>query len=301
MRKLEHFHFHREPFVIEHRKKTSGSLVGFYHCHQPGEWLLVFSGEGYVVVRDRRYELLPGRLFFFQPYQIHRIHVQAGEVPSPEGTGASGSGQPYIRTILHFDRPLTEQHLEPFPGIQTFFRTLCQRELQEQVLDVTEKLPFLDAVFGEYMSQRERVRNADRRELDTLLLSNLLTVLKDLFTAGQGAEGQTFGEPRTLRYAEAIMDWIERRFSEEFKLDELAQDLHLSKSYVSRVFRRETGESITGYISARRMREACILLVSTGLSVERIALQVGYRDFSYFSQAFKASFGVTPTQYRQMH
>jgi len=102
---------------------------------------------------------------------------------------------------------------------------------------------------------------------------------------------------KPIRQSERIMSWIEKHYGEPFRLEELADELHMSKSYLSRLFRQETGSSITGYLTARRIQQACHLLQSTNKSVEVIGEQVGLTNASYFINLFKRIMGVSPHQY----
>ncbi|MNI97083.1 Arabinose operon regulatory protein [compost metagenome] len=75
--------------------------------------------------------------------------------------------------------------------------------------------------------------------------------------------------------------------------------MHLSKSYVSRIFHQETGSRLVDYLTARRIKQACRLLSTTDLPVERIGITVGFPNASYFNQLFKKSLGTTPLKYRK--
>ncbi len=97
---------------------------------------------------------------------------------------------------------------------------------------------------------------------------------------------------------EDIIQWIEQHYSEEFRLESLAGELHLSPFYLSRLFNTATGSSITQYITARRIREACLLLQTSSLSISAIGQNVGLSNPSYFNQLFKRATGITPHQYR---
>jgi AraC-like DNA-binding protein len=95
------------------------------------------------------------------------------------------------------------------------------------------------------------------------------------------------------------MNWLEARHTDEFDLGQLADELHLSKYYISRVFREETGSSITEYLTARRIMQACRLLETTALTVEQIGAEVGLPNTSHFILTFKKAVGLTPLKYRQ--
>ncbi len=97
------------------------------------------------------------------------------------------------------------------------------------------------------------------------------------------------------------MRWIEAHLSDTFQLDELADDLYLSKSYISKLFRKETGSSITDYLTARRVKEACHLLQTSDLALDAICTRIGLSNVSYFIQMFKRETNITPHQYRLEH
>ena len=72
----------------------------------------------------------------------------------------------------------------------------------------------------------------------------------------------------------------------------------LSEDYISKLFKTTTGMSIPGYIAARRIEKAKDYLSHSGLPVSRIALEVGYSNFSYFSKTFRDLTGMTQNEYR---
>ncbi|MGH3313473.1 MAG: helix-turn-helix transcriptional regulator [Streptomyces sp.] len=91
---------------------------------------------------------------------------------------------------------------------------------------------------------------------------------------------------------------IRERFSEPLTLDELAHSAMVSKFHFLRIFRRITGVTPGRFLSAVRLHEAKILLVSTSLNVSDIGAQVGYSSTGSFTRRFSESVGCSPTQYR---
>ncbi|WP_260871158.1 helix-turn-helix domain-containing protein [Paenibacillus xylanexedens] len=104
---------------------------------------------------------------------------------------------------------------------------------------------------------------------------------------------------RQPQYAEQIMQWIERNFSQSFELSRLAEELHISKSYASRMFKKETGSTITEYLLARRIKQACHLLETTSQPIDVIASALGFNTAAYFIAQFKQIYRTTPLQYRK--
>lgn len=81
--------------------------------------------------------------------------------------------------------------------------------------------------------------------------------------------------------------------------DELAAMVHVSPGYLGRIFKKETGLSITDYIMKKRISVAKQLLCKTSLSVTDISARVGISYSSYFTKVFKEHVGMTPQEYRQ--
>ena len=73
----------------------------------------------------------------------------------------------------------------------------------------------------------------------------------------------------------------------------------INRSYLHRLFKSITGVSIQDYLLDYRIRQACILLKSTDLSIRAIARLVSYIDALYFSKLFHQKKGISPSEYRK--
>lgn len=82
-------------------------------------------------------------------------------------------------------------------------------------------------------------------------------------------------------------------------LGELADRFHYNMTYLSRMFREETGQSFSSMLKEYKLRKAAELLLSSKLQLEDICQDVGYQDVTQFIRSFKKQYGVTPGQYRQ--
>ena len=85
---------------------------------------------------------------------------------------------------------------------------------------------------------------------------------------------------------------------EDLSLDSVCQELGVSNSYFSTIFKKEEGTSFIGYLTDYRMEKASRMLIETNEKSYIIAKQVGYADANYFSYVFKRRFGVSPSKYR---
>lgn len=92
---------------------------------------------------------------------------------------------------------------------------------------------------------------------------------------------------------------IESDLSADISLSFLAKQQNLSAPYLSSVFKKETGQTISDYIRDKRIQHAMHLLNTTHLQVQTIALHCGIMDVQYFSKIFKKHIGKTPKEYRE--
>ncbi len=92
--------------------------------------------------------------------------------------------------------------------------------------------------------------------------------------------------------------YIDSDLSRELSLSVIAEHLNLSASYLSSIFKKELGKTITDFINERRISHAKLLLKTTALQIQTVAAHCGFLDVHYFSRVFKKIVGKTPKSYR---
>ncbi|WP_020616206.1 response regulator transcription factor [Paenibacillus daejeonensis] len=95
------------------------------------------------------------------------------------------------------------------------------------------------------------------------------------------------------------VQYIQAHYAEEIGLSDVAAYAHLSANYFGNLFKKETGESFSSYLSRLRMDKARLLLKNTDMKVAEVAEAVGYPDSNYFATAFKSASGCSPSEYRK--
>ncbi|MFD0695959.1 response regulator [Paenibacillus sp. GCM10027628] len=94
-------------------------------------------------------------------------------------------------------------------------------------------------------------------------------------------------------------EWVDRQLlDEDITLGKVAADIHVSQSYLSRVFLKEVGENFSDYVIRNKLEYAQKQLRETNKKVYEIASEIGYTNPHYFSKLFKEKFGITPLEYR---
>ena len=101
--------------------------------------------------------------------------------------------------------------------------------------------------------------------------------------------------PRTL--VQQVIEYVDNNYMHPMSLKVLAYRFDVSPAYLGKLFKAETGVNFSRYLNELRIREARILLNTTSLKANQIAIQVGYTDANYFYNTFKKYTGLYPSEY----
>lgn len=97
---------------------------------------------------------------------------------------------------------------------------------------------------------------------------------------------------------ESVKKYIYENYDKEISVDHLADMVCMAPSYLSHVFKKETGQNLSKFIKNYRMEKAKEMLDETHHKIVHISYAVGYSNVSYFCQSFREYFGVSPQRYR---
>lgn len=100
------------------------------------------------------------------------------------------------------------------------------------------------------------------------------------------------------RIVREVLDYIENHYSEDISLFTAAEHVHMNHVYLSRLFKKELGETFLENLTKYRLQKACELLSNFDYKIYEISSMVGIFDPGYFSQVFKKYYGLTPSEYR---
>ncbi len=100
-------------------------------------------------------------------------------------------------------------------------------------------------------------------------------------------------------HVKKALAYISSHISTSITLGSLASHLHVSKGYLSKVFKEEMGESIISYINRERIHHALPMMQDSDMKIQDICLCVGIEDSNYFSRMFKKYMGVSPGEYQK--
>ncbi len=137
-------------------------------------------------------------------------------------------------------------------------------------------------------------------EIDRLYRAESFDTVMEILEKNLDRLSETFGQnPQMLhREIESVKDYIYEHYSEEIGVDLLAQKVYMAPSYLSHIFKKETGQNLSKFIKAYRMEKAKEMLEETHEKIVQISYAVGYPNVSYFCQSFREFYGVSPQKFR---
>ncbi|WP_059048882.1 response regulator transcription factor [Paenibacillus senegalimassiliensis] len=104
---------------------------------------------------------------------------------------------------------------------------------------------------------------------------------------------------RNANPMELACEYIGQHYLGELSVKQVAEHIHLNPSYFSTLFKKEMGETFTGYVNRLKLQRAQVLLRNTDMKMTEICQTVGFEDSTYFSSVFKKHFHMSPSEFRQ--
>lgn len=104
------------------------------------------------------------------------------------------------------------------------------------------------------------------------------------------------------RYRKDIMEiitYVEEHYTKKVSLHMIASHFNINESYLSRIFKMETGKTLIYFINERKMKKARELLCDPDIMIKEAAYQVGIEDQFYFNKVFRKFYGISPSAYRK--
>lgn len=126
---------------------------------------------------------------------------------------------------------------------------------------------------------------------------SIMNIFEDILRTDESAQENSIEGASHAVYK--VIQIIKSEYSQDLSLDYLAACVGFTPSYLSFIFKHETGENLIKYITDYRMNQAKKLLDSDSTKIVQVAKQCGYSSASYFNRLFKNTYGITPKQYRE--
>ncbi len=107
-----------------------------------------------------------------------------------------------------------------------------------------------------------------------------------------------YAHPDASPFIRKVIDYLQLNLNKPLGMDILSEHFNIQPSNLANKFKKETGQTITEFVNAHRIDEACYYLINSDRPISEISQHVGILDANYFSRLFKKHMGVTPLSYR---
>ena len=248
--------------------KYGGDWHSVPHTHNHAELFYIVGGKGQFLIEDQLYPVNTNHLVIINPNVTH--------------TEVSLNAQPLEYIVLGID------------GVELSIDNTSNGQFC--ILDHFESMDItscLRNILREMELKQPGYEDICQAFMEILIIRLMRSTGLSVPTEPQNNVGN--------HQCAAVRRYIDHHFKESLTLDQLAEEAHMNKFYLSHAFKREYGVSPINYMISRRLEESKYLLAETDLSMSQIAQLLGFSSLSYFSQVFHRTQEITPMEYRQQN
>lgn len=265
-----------QGIFIERQVRIPSFTMSYEHFHAYYEIFYLKSGCCIYSVNNCLYHLNAGDIFIVAPGDSHLTRYE-GEVACE-------------RTVVYYmSEFLSHSYWESHPEI-------CEKlsKSGKVILTKMEHLQ-MEALLDNMLEENNIPDEYSYEFLQLQLMTLLLTIQRNgifVYEQLQHSTGISIDIESALRY-------IARNFDMPITLEEVASEINLTPTYLSRKFKKVTGTTFREYVTAIRIRRASQLLLTTDDSITKIALDCGFNSSNYFKDCFRRLNGVSPRTFRK--
>lgn len=228
-------------------------------------------GSSELVLKDRKITLEKGGLFLMKPGERYELKMKGQDEHSRKNSYSDGSGEYFL---------------------------FCDGEWIENWWASKERSMFykinqderLISLWNHLIVERRRPPSEYRSALETYLLQALCVSIDRAIYA------TSLNRPAVVTQ---MLRYIDENALMNFKIDDVAQHVGLSKSRAAHLFKDTLDQSMIEYAIKIRLSAAIERMKYSNMTLEQIAVECGFGSYPYFHKVFKKQFGVSPGAYRK--
>lgn len=267
-------------FQFFHLKDRKGMQFEF-HYHDFNKIIIVISGKITYLIEGKTYKLKPWDIVLVNNNEIHKPIIDPSET--------------YERIIIWVNSAFLVQHNDSQCNLLT-----CFESASEKKINVLRVAPGDLVGLKTILLQLEDSCNS--QEFGSKILRNALFLqyIVHLNRLYLGIKPDT-NDP-DIEYDETIgriLQYINTNLQEDLSMEKLASMFYLSKYYLMRKFKQQTGYTVHNYILKKRLI-AANALIKKGKSITATCMECGFGDYSNFVRSFKKNFGLSPKKHYKL-
>ncbi len=272
-------------FPVHCSYRTTSLYQPAFHSHSGFELYLCVQGNGNFIAGDRIHALGTGTFTVVKPMALH--------------LSRPNRSVPFHRYVLAVQRDYLENL---YADDKTTYQTISQWLPQPDRDSIHSQLNARQLLSLQETLARLEWEIKSKQPCYPLIVKSLLLQLFAQLGRYQSESGEgQAGTYEQKRLVEDILGYIMENHREPLSTDNLCGRFHLSRSSLFRIFKQNTGVSITEFLVTYRINKAKDYLQGTELPITEVAASVGFHDISHFCHTFKRLSGMTPSRYRSAH
>lgn len=251
-----------EKIEVSYMASQHKNFMGTMHYHNAYEIYILEKGSRVYVIDDRLIELSDGDVALIKPQHVHAT-----------------DGGAYKRYLINFR--------------QEFLDLYFTEKASEKILRCFEhdKIHLSPSLCNNVISLLKKIENNNEDFFSFCRIMEILSLAASTSTVD-------IISPKNVLISE-IIEYIGKNYREINSLDEIASKFYITKYYLCRLFKENTGVSVMKYINTLKIRHASKLLSETKKSSGEISALCGFNTTMYFCRIFKQISGMTPSDYRK--
>lgn len=261
---------------LEKQVRSPNFSMNYEHFHEYYEFFFLNSGSCSYTVNQTVHHLSAGDLFFVTPGDYHSTRY--------EGTSSCE------RTIVY-----CSPHI--FPDYFVSEHSALMQALSRSGKVVMEKKgkTQLEALIQGMLAEN----NFPDKHSNHILQLQMMAFLLMLDRSGIFVYEQLKKIADISSDIDDTLQYIAKNFTMPLTLEEVAKEVNLAPSYLSRKFKKVTGTTFKEYVNFIRIKQATQMLLTTDDSITKIALNCGFNSSNYFKDCFRRINGMSPRDYRR--
>lgn len=230
-----------------------------------------------------------------------RFYEPERRIYFPDDEGGSGKEADDSNDDTLMKQMKQDIRMKDIAGLREHFERLCDKYRKKtDFSQIYIKFVFSNLLKDIYSCMPNMDETQLNEEITKLYSITDFHTIMDMVNQNIDRLEESFGSSPSVvhREIETVKQYIYDHYSEELSVEALAKSVYMAPSYLSHVFKKETGQNISKFIKTYRMEKAREMLENTHNKIVNISYAVGYPNVSYFCQSFREYFGISPQKYR---
>lgn len=271
-------------FDFRYREEAVPGSSKFEHYHDTYELTFFRKANCTLFLRDTRFDIQDGDFLLIDPYEVHRLSFNSSS---------------YARYIFYFKKKFLSELLEALQlnEILQDQRNGTRKKIASTNLKQRMELEQICRNVMKSWKECSEMEESDWAESKIKIYLSLLLIRYAEMIKEQHQQDLKLSVKE--EQVKEIINFIDRHFKESISLQTLEDRFHLSRYYISHIFKEVSQFSVIEYLHHRRIIEAQKLLQYSNESINDICFECGFSSTQHFHSIFKKVTGTTPYKFKK--